>query len=57
MQKEYVHPVVLLVDDLANGALRTSFGDDNTKEDIDYLVENLKESVDKLRTINSQKLQ
>lgn len=30
-----------------NGAIRTTFGDDNTKEDIDYLVENLKKSIEK----------
>lgn len=57
LNPSHVLKAIGLSDDLANGALRTSFGDDNTKEDIDYLVENLKESVDKLRTINSQKLQ
>lgn len=38
-----------LEDDMANSALRVSFGDDNSKEDVDYLVENLMESVEKLR--------
>lgn len=57
LNPSHVLKAIGLSDDLANGALRTSFGDDNTKEDIDYLVENLKESVDKLRTINSQELQ
>ena len=57
LNPSHVLKAIGLSDELANGALRTSFGDDNTKEDIDYLVENLKESVDKLRTINSQELQ
>ena len=35
---------------LANGALRTTFGEENTKEDIDYLVDNLENIVKKLRT-------
>lgn len=39
----------------AFSALRTTFGEENTKEDIDYLVENLKEIVERLRTINPLK--
>lgn len=35
--------------ELAQGALRTTFGEENTKEDIDYLVTNLTEIVQKLR--------
>lgn len=35
--------------ELANGALRTTFGEENTKEDVDYLVENLEEIVGRLR--------
>ena len=57
LNPSHVLKAIGLSDELANGALRTSFGDDNTKEDIEYLVENLKESVEKLRTINSQELQ
>ena len=57
LNPSHVLKAIGLSDDLANGALRTSFGDDNTKEDIDYLVENLKVSVEKLRNINSQELQ
>ncbi len=34
---------------MANGALRVTFGDDNTKEDVDYLVDSLVEIVEKLR--------
>ena len=38
-----------LEDDVANSALRISFSEDNTKEDVDFLVESLMESVEKLR--------
>lgn len=38
-----------LSDDLARSSLRVSFGEDNTKEDVDYLVQNLCEIVKKLR--------
>ena len=57
LNPSHVLKAIGLSDDLANGALRTSFGDENTKYDVDYLVENLKESVERLRTINSQELQ
>ena len=30
-----------------NGSIRTTFGDDNTKEEIDFLVKSIKESVEK----------
>lgn len=35
---------------LAKGAIRFTFGDFNTKEEIDYLVENLSKSVEELRS-------
>lgn len=35
----------------ANSALRVTFGEENTKEDVDYLVDNLVEIVNKLRNI------
>ena len=38
-----------LSDELARSSLRVTFGEDNTKEDVDYLVENLCEIVQKLR--------
>ena len=41
--------------ELAYGALRTTFGEENTKEDIDYLVNSLQETVDRLRKFNSPK--
>ena len=53
----HVLKAIGLSDKLANGALRTSLGEDNTKEDIDYLVDNLKESITRLRIINSPELQ
>ena len=37
------------------GSLRTTFGEENTKEDIDYLVNSLQETVDRLRKFNSPK--
>lgn len=38
--------------ELAYSTLRTTFGEDNTKEDIDYLLENLIEIVQRLRSMN-----
>ena len=38
-----------LSNELAHSSLRVTFGEDNTKEDVDYLVENLCEVVQKLR--------
>ena len=38
-----------LTEEWANGAIRATFGEDNTKEDIDYLVESLKQIIEKLR--------
>lgn len=35
---------------LAYGALRVTLGEENSKEDVDYLVEKLKEIVEKLRS-------
>ena len=45
----HVLSAIGLPDELAYGALRTTFGEENTKEDIDYLVENLIEIVRRLR--------
>ena len=39
----------------AAGALRVTFGKENTKDDVDYLVESLTEIVDKLRNIKTWK--
>lgn len=35
--------------ELAHSSLRVTFGESNTKEDVDYLVDNLVEIVDELR--------
>lgn len=32
-----------------NGSIRVTFGEDNTKEDVDYLIENLEKSINELR--------
>ena len=53
----HVLTAIGLSDNIANGALRTTFGEENTKEDVDYLVENLINIVEKLRNINSPKQQ
>lgn len=45
----HVLSAIGLSDELAYGALRTTFGEENTKKDIDYLVENLVEIVGRLR--------
>lgn len=38
--------------EIAHGSLRTTFGEENTKEDVDYLVECLIEIVDRLRKMS-----
>lgn len=48
----HVLTAIGLSSDLARGSLRTSFGEENTKEDIDFLIENLVEIVNKLRNMN-----
>lgn len=40
--------------ELAQGSLRTTFGEENTKEDIEYLVESLQEIVSNLREMSSE---
>ena len=57
LEPSHVLKSIGLSNELANGALRISFGEDNTKEDIDYLVESLKESINDLRMLNSQELE
>lgn len=53
----HVLTAIGLTQEQAFSALRTTFGDDNTKNDVDYLVDNLAEIVTSLREINSLKLQ
>lgn len=38
--------------EIAHGSLRVTFGDDNSKEDVDYLVDALVETVEKLRNMS-----
>lgn len=48
-EASHVLRAIGLEDEIANGALRVSFSEENTKEDIDYLVTSIMESVEKLR--------
>ncbi len=41
----------------ARGALRVTFGNENTREDVDYLVDNLVEIVQKLRNMSPEYLE
>lgn len=46
----HVLTAIGLSQELANGALRTTFGEENTKEDVDYLIDSLIEIVQRLKT-------
>ena len=46
-----------LTDNIAKGALRITFGDENTKEDVDYLVNALVEIVQNLRNMSPEYLE
>lgn len=46
-----------LSDDIAKGTLRVTFGKENTKEDVDYLVNSLMEIVQKLREMSPEYLE
>lgn len=43
-----------LTDELARGSLRVTFGEENTKEDVDYLIQNLEEIINRLRTMSPE---
>lgn len=45
----HVLKAIGLSDEMAKGALRISFGEENTKEDVDYLVESIEEGIRELR--------
>lgn len=45
----HVLKAIGLKDDLIKGAIRVTFGAFNTKEEVDYLVNNLEKTVKKLR--------
>ena len=46
-----------VTDSIARGSLRITFGDENTKEDVDYLVDTLVEVVQKLRKMSPEYLE
>ena len=48
----HVLKAIGLSDDLARGSLRVTFGEDNTKEDVDYLLDNLEEIVGRVRNMS-----
>ena len=50
----HVLSAIGLSHDMAQGALRVSFGEKNTKEDVDYLVDNLVEIVERLRDMSPE---
>ena len=50
----HVLKAIGLSDELARESLRVTFGEDNTKEDVDYLVENLVEVVQRLRNMSPE---
>lgn len=44
----HVLKAIGLSDEMAKGALRVTFGESNTKEDVDYLVESIEEAIREL---------
>ncbi len=52
LNPSHVLMAIGLPHEIAHGSLRTTFGDENTREDIDYLVESLVEIVAKLRDMS-----
>ncbi len=52
-EPSHVLTAIGLPKDIAQSSLRTTFGEENTKEDVQYLVDNLEEIVNNLRNISS----
>lgn len=52
LNPSHVLMAIGLPHEIAHGSLRTTFGDENTKEDVDYLVDSLVEIVAKLRDMS-----
>lgn len=52
LDPSHVLMAIGLTEQLANGSLRVTFGIENTKEEVDYMVESLAEIVKKLRNEN-----
>ena len=55
LQTSHVLKAIGLAPEVAQGTIRFSFGTNNTKEEIDYVVETLKKSVAKLRQMSPLK--
>lgn len=55
-QPSHVLMAIGLKEDLANGSLRVTFGDENTKEDVDCLINNLVKIVQRLREMSQEYL-
>ena len=51
-EPSHVLSAIGLSNDLARSSLRVTFGEDNSKEDVDYLIENLCEIVQRLRNMS-----
>ncbi len=51
LNPSHVLVAIGLPHEIAHGALRITFGDENTKDDVDYLVDNLVEIVGRLRNM------
>ncbi len=52
LEPSHVLVAIGLEHEIAHGSLRVTFGDDNTKQDVDYLIETLIEVVEKLRNMS-----
>lgn len=50
----HVLTAIGLSKEIAQGSLRTTFGEENTKEDIQYLVDNLQEIINRLRKMSPE---
>ena len=50
----HVLKAIGLSDELARNSLRVTFGEENTKEDVDYLLENLEGAVKRLRNMSPE---
>lgn len=55
LDPSHVLVAIGLSSEIAQGSLRVTFGDENTKEDVDYLVQSLVEIVEKLRGKNKER--
>lgn len=51
LEPSHVLLAIGLKEDYAQGALRVSFGKDNNKEDVKYLIDCIKQSIKKLKDV------